>query len=224
MRLPGKQNLLHLALLLLFLLLFFYCTVVYAPSISRIISNPEQFSDYILGFGSQNVLVFILFQVVQVIIAAIPGELLQIAGGFVYGTWWGSIYSLAGILLGSIVAFYISRLLGYPLVCYMVAPQKLKRFSRLLRQQKSEISIFILFLIPGLPKDVITYVGGLTPLNPFRFLLIAIIARFPGILGSAYLGASVEQQAYKEALLFSIAALLLFLAGLLLKDRLFKPN
>ena len=198
--------------------------MVYAPGISRIISNPEQFRDYILGFGSQNVLVFILFQVVQVIIAAIPGELLQIAGGFVYGTWWGSIYSLTGILLGSIVAFYISRLLGYPLIRYMVAPQKLKRFSRLLKQQKSEISIFILFLIPGLPKDVITYVGGLTPLNPFRFLLIAITARFPGILGSAYLGASVEQHAYKEALLFSIVALLLFLASLFLKDRLFKPN
>lgn len=210
---------LDIVLASLFLIILIYISAAYGPVITRLISQPEDFKQFILAYGSKSVLIFILFQAMQVIIAAIPGEFVQVAGGYIYGIWLGSLYSLLGIVMGSIIVFYIGRILGYPILKTFITPAKIERFSFFINSPRAEIIASVLFLIPGIPKDILTYLAGITPMQPLRFLIIAAVARFPGILISSYIGASFEAGQYLKVAVGSIAAASLFLLGYFYKDK-----
>jgi uncharacterized membrane protein YdjX (TVP38/TMEM64 family) len=126
---------------------------------------------------------------------------------------------VCGILLGSMIAFFAARLLGYALVKTFVSPKKLEQFGFLINNPKSEIAMFALFLVPGIPKDSLVYIAGLTPIKPVRFFLLSMIARFPGLWGSAYIGANLQEKDYLPVWIMSGAALVLFVAGVLNRDR-----
>ena len=95
----------NIILLVVFLSLLAFLSIKYFHQIYYVISEPDLFRDLLLSYGHASILVFVLFQVLQVIIATIPGELVQIAGGYVYGTWFGTLYSLIGILIGILLCF-----------------------------------------------------------------------------------------------------------------------
>lgn len=206
-------------LLALFVLGIIFVTIKFAPYITELVKDPAKFKDLLTSYGSVSLVVFIGFQVVQVVVAAIPGELVQIAGGYVYGTFLGSVYSIIGILLGSVISFSISRLLGYSLIRTFISQEKLAKFNFLINNPKSEIVLFVLFLLPGLPKDFLTYIAGLTPIKPVMFFIISAVARFPALLVTSYIGANVEEGNYLIVAIVSVFACVLCIAGLLTKDR-----
>ncbi|MCL6591524.1 MAG: VTT domain-containing protein [Firmicutes bacterium] len=209
---------LNIFLILLFLALVTYLAIIYAPGITKLISKREQFRELLASYHSVSILVYIFFQVLQVVIAVIPGEVVQLAGGYVYGTFFGTVYSLAGILLGAVTAFYIARLLGYSLIKKVMPGERLDKLRTMINSPKSEITIFLLFLIPGIPKDMLVYIAGLTPVKPGVFFIIFIIARFPGILGAAFIGAKVQEQNYLPVVIVSVIACILFVIGFLKKE------
>ncbi len=208
-----------MALLFLFLAVIVYLSFRIGPGITRLMREPQKFREFLVSYGSAGALIFIAFQAIQVIVAVIPGEIVQIAGGYAFGTVLGTLYSVVGIFLGSLIVFLTTRLLGFSLVRAFVPRKKIERFAFLINSPKSEIAMFILFLIPGVPKDTLVYIAGLTPMKPLRFLLIATIARFPGLLGSAYIGSNLEKKHYLPVTVISVAALVLFVIGLLSKDK-----
>ncbi|NLI93312.1 MAG: TVP38/TMEM64 family protein [Peptococcaceae bacterium] len=206
-------------LLLLFVLGTIFVTIKYEPYIIQLIRNPDRFKDLLTSYGHLSLIVFLGFQVTQVVIAAIPGELVQIAGGYIYGTFWGSIYSVIGIALGSVIAFSISRLLGYSLIRTFISQEKLEKFNFLINNPKSEIIMFVLFLLPGAPKDLLTYIAGLTPINPVMFFIISTVARFPALLVTSYIGANMQKGNYITVAVVSVIACILCIIALLIKDR-----
>jgi len=155
----------------------------------------------------------------QIVVAFIPGEVVQIAGGYVFGTALGAVYSLVGAGLGTLLVILLVRLVGFSLVRLLVPAKNLQRFDFLLNRTRSEVAVFVLFLIPGLPKDALTYIAGLTPMKPLRFVVISVLARFPGLLGSAYIGAHLAKKSYWPAVAVSAAALVLFIIGVIFKDK-----
>lgn len=177
-----------------FILLATAVAIRYSHFLVNIVSNPQKFKSWVWSFGQLGVLVFILTQILQVIISAIPGEAVQISGGYLYGTLLGTVYSLIGIMIGSVCVFYITRLLGYSLVRKIVSEEKLRKFYSLINSPKGEIAIFLLFLIPGLPKDILTYIAGLSPIKPLRFFAIVAIARLPGIFFHHTLEAALKRK------------------------------
>lgn len=195
-----------------------FITVKYAPVVTKLVSEPKIFSDIIQSYGYIGVFVFIFFEIFQVVIAAIPGEVIQIAGGYIYGAWLGTLYLVIGVIVGSIVVFFTSRLLGYPLVTVFVPEAKLIRFNFLMESQKFNTVIFILFLLPGLPKDMLTYIAGLTPVKPMRFFVIATVARLPALFVSAYIGANLQDENYLSVVVLSSGAVILFIVGIFSKD------
>jgi len=216
----GKSYLIvHLLMLAFFLTLLIFVSVKFAPEITRIISRPERFKEYLASFGPVSALAYILVQVAQIVIVVIPGEIVQMAGGYVFGTVLGALYSVAGAVLATIIVFFATRFFGYSLVKIFVPPKKLKEFDFLINSPKSEIAMFVLFLIPGIPKDALVYISGLTPVNPWRFLLICTTARFPGILGCAYIGANLQEKDYLPVYILSGIALVLFVVGILTRDK-----
>ena len=209
----------NIILLVVFLSLLAFLSIKYFHQIYYVISEPDLFRDLLLSYGHASILVFVLFQVLQVIIAPIPGELVQIAGGYIYGTWFGTLYTLVGTLIGYFIAFWLTRLLGYPLVKVFVPEEKYKKISNLIKTKKSDAILFLLFFIPGLPKDFLVFVGGLTPVEPLRFFIIILIARFPALFGSCFIGAHLEQENYLVVAIVAGLSVLLFIAGFMFRDR-----
>ncbi len=219
MKIPKKVVIgLNVSLLILFIVVMTYLSVKFAPHITHLLKRPDRFRDLLTSYGPISIPAFIFFQIMQVVIMVIPGELVQVAGGYVYGTFFGTVYSIIGILLGSIIAFYISRILGFSLVKDFLPQKDLDRFSFLMNNPKSEMMMFILFLIPGIPKDTLVYIAGIAPIKPKLFFIISMIARFPGILASSYIGANIREKEYLPVIIVSIIACIFFLIGLLKKE------
>jgi len=195
-----------------------FASIKLTPSISRFMKSPEVLDRFIESYGSISALVYAVLQIVQVVIFMIPGEIIQVAGGYIFGTWLGTLLSVVGILLGTIIAFFAARVFGYSLVNRLVSPKKLEKFEFLINNSKSEIAMFVLFLVPGIPKDSLVYISGLTPVKPLRFLAISIVARLPGIWGAAYIGAHLQQKDYLPVWILSGAALVLFVLGALNRE------
>jgi uncharacterized membrane protein YdjX (TVP38/TMEM64 family) len=199
------------------LLIFF--SIKYGSEITRLVSNPKKFRDFILSYGELSSLVFILFQVIQVVIAFIPGEVVQIAGGYIYGTLLGTLYSLIGITAGCVIVFFTVRLLGFHLVKQLVSENKLQKFYDLINKPGSELVIFLLFFLPGLPKDVLVYICGLTPVKPLQFFIIIIAARLPAMVGASFIGANIQRENYYTAITITVISCVLFVIGFLFKDK-----
>ncbi len=215
-----KQRLiLYIFLIVVFLCLLVYLGIRFGPRITELASKPEELKDMLNSFGWKGILIFIGFQVLQVVVAAIPGEFVQIAGGYVYGTIAGTLYSLAGIVTGSVFVFAIARLIGYPVVKLFVTPKQLEKFSFMMNSNKSEAAMFILFLIPGIPKDILTYIAGLTPVKPLKFFVIITIGRLPALLGSSFIGHNTQKGNYGIVIAVSVVAVVLFAVGLIFRDR-----
>jgi uncharacterized membrane protein YdjX (TVP38/TMEM64 family) len=209
----------QIVLLAVFLAIIIFASLKYAPSVTRLFREPDKFREFLSSYGAACPLVYIAFSAIQVIVAVIPGEIVQVAGGYAFGTLLGTIYAMAGTIIGTVVVFAAIRLLGFALVKAMISPAQLERFRFLISSPKSEIAIFVLFLIPGIPKDVLVYLSGLTPISMLRFLIICTIARLPGVLGSAYIGANLQQKDFHVVYIMFGISLILFIAGVLMRDK-----
>lgn len=218
----GKLNP-HIAIKIVFALLFVtgicYATIRFGPELTRLVSDPHTFREHILSFDPWSAVVFMLFQVIQVVIAVIPGEPVQIAGGYIFGTVWGTVYSILGITAGYIIVFSSVKLLGFPLVKALVPEKDLEKLSTLINSPKLETTIFLLFLIPGIPKDILVYVAGLTPIRPVLFFIIITLARLPAMIGSSYVGAKIQSDQYLVAIIVSVMASIFFVLGYINKQR-----
>lgn len=165
------------------------------------------------------VVVYLLLQVLQVVVALIPGGVIQILGGVLFGNFFGTVLCFLGILLGTVIVFYTVRKFGMPVVEALVDSKGIKRFEFLNDTRKLEATVFILFLIPGMPKDALTYLVPLTKIKPVRFFAISMIARSPAIILSIVFGASLGEGDILAAVLIFAVVAVLGLAGILLKDK-----
>ncbi len=152
-------------------------------------------------------------------IFVIPGEIVQVAGGYVFGFWQGTLLSLVGITIGSVVNFLAGRLLGRPFVESIFAKEKIEAVEKATGSGKAAAGFFLLFVIPGIPKDVLCYVAGMTALGFPSFMAVSMLGRLPGILGSSLIGSAAYDQNYRAALVVLIIASVLFFAGLVFKER-----
>ncbi|MGZ6231008.1 MAG: TVP38/TMEM64 family protein, partial [Syntrophales bacterium] len=169
----------------------------------------HQLKKVIKSFGPYSPLAFILLQVIQVVVAPIPGEAIEFLGGYVFGVWGGMVYSMIGLILGSGLAFGIARIFEKQAIERFVSPELRKKFDYLIGHEGVILS-FLLFLIPGFPKDTLCYILGLTPMHWGIFLIISTIGRIPGTLMATLQGAKVFEHQYMLFLiLLGISALII---------------
>lgn len=150
--------------------------------------SQEGLRDYIRSFGAASWLVFLALQFLQVFIALIPGELLESVAGFVFGPLWGTVLCYMGIALASVVVFSLTRQFGVRLVEVFISREKINQLRFLNTEKKRDLLIFLIFFIPGTPKDLLTYFAGLTEIRLVRFLLISMLARIPSVISSTFGG------------------------------------
>ena len=159
------------------------------------------------------VLILLVMQFIQIVVAFIPGEVTQMAAGMLYGPLWGSIIILIGCAISSAFVYLIVHKLGAPFVKDMVPEKFLKKFADFERTGRLNIIVFILFLIPGLPKDTFTYLVPLTDMKIRPFILITTIARSPGVILSAYAASGLlEGDIWQSVVIFGILIVLALIA------------
>jgi uncharacterized membrane protein YdjX (TVP38/TMEM64 family) len=179
----------------------------------------EKMLSFLHSLGPVSFLGFIVLQVLQVVAAPIPGEVTGLIGGYLYGPALGLVLSTIGLTIGSWSAFALSRTLGRPFVDRFVKKETMDKYDYLLHH-KGIFLVFLLFLIPGTPKDFLCYILGLGHLTPKEFLAISTVGRFAGTLLLTLGGNFIRQhQYYRFSVLFAAAIVLVFLS-MVYKDKL----
>ena len=172
--------------------------------------------------GPVGFLILLGLQFLQIVVAFIPGEVVQIAAGLLYGPWLGAFVILLGCIISSAFIFALVHKLGAPFVQSMVPTQYLEKFRKFERTGKLNIIVFILFLIPGLQKDVFTYLVPLTDMRMRTFLLLSNVGRIPGIIVSTYAADGLAEGRFLEsAIIFGVAAVIAVL-GIVFRERIMK--
>jgi uncharacterized membrane protein YdjX (TVP38/TMEM64 family) len=184
-------------------------------------SNKERVNNFVISFGSYAPLVFIGLQILQVLVAPIPGEFTGFVGGYLFGIIPGLIYSTVGLSLGSLFAFWIARRIGMPFVRRFMGQEFMGKFEYIVERHGAFLT-FILFLFPGTPKDSFCYLLGLSPMHVATFLVISSVARFPGTLLLTMQGNSVRSEHYRAFFVVLGLLLLLVVLTFIYRDRIEK--
>ena len=171
--------------------------------------SQDDFRDYVCSFGVLAPLVMLGLQILQVFIALIPGEIVESAAGYVLGPWLGTAVCYLGIAIASILIFSLTRRYGVRLVGVVISREKIKELRFLNTERKRDTLIFLLFFIPGTPKDLLTYFVGLTDIRLRTFLLLSMVARVPSVFSSTFGGHLLGEENYWGAvILYGITGLL----------------
>jgi uncharacterized membrane protein YdjX (TVP38/TMEM64 family) len=175
---------------------------------------------FLISLGPYSSAIFILLQAFQVIVSPIPGELTGAVGGYVYGASFGFLFSTLGLTLGSWAAFEIADILGKPFLGRFIRRETLEKFNFLSTNTGAAIC-FLLFLLPGFPKDVLCYVLGLTGMRLSTFLLVSTLGRMPGTYLLTIQGASLRSQDYLTAAMIAVISAIAVFVGYLYRDHFF---
>ena len=204
-------------------LLYRYHSQVWIEAVNlwHFFGDRYQLKKVLQSFGPYSPLVFILLQIIQVVIAPIPGEPIEFLGGYAFGVWGGMLYSMIGLIAGSWIAFSIARIFKKWAVEKFVSAATMKKFEYLIGHQGVILS-FLLFLIPGFPKNALCYLLGLTPMHMGIFLIISTIGRIPGVLMLTLQGAKVCQHQYKTFFILFVISALIFLVFYIYRENIIR--
>ena len=170
--------------------------------------------------GPLGVLMLLGLQFVQIVVAFIPGEVVQVAAGMMYGPWWGALIIFLGCVISSAFIFEVVHRLGAPFVQSMVPTKYMEKFRNFEKTGKLNFIVFLLFFIPGLPKDVFTYLVPLTDMPMKTFILLSCVARIPGIFVSTYAADSlIEGDIVSSVIIFAVVGAIA-LAAILCRNKL----
>ncbi|QLY79354.1 TVP38/TMEM64 family protein [Clostridium intestinale] len=185
--------------------------VQYYSKIVLVFKDIESIKGIILGYGNYSFIIYIALQIVQIVIFFIPGDIMQISAGFIFGPIRGFLLSFLGICLGTSVVFFISRKLGKPFVNKIVSEKdtwiihKLEKFKEHpMKDKKLKKIVFFTYLIPGIPKDILGYICGVSEIKYKDFIIYSSIARIPALFVSSFFGHKLSFDNWKLLAIIAI--------------------
>lgn len=218
---PKRKKIIRIVSLCILAAVMLLVTVICIPLVKMLASEEGRRGleklveeNYFLGLA-----VYLFLQMLQVIVALIPGGVIQILGGVLFGKVWGTIWCVIGILIGTVIVFAIVRRFGMPVVEAFIDQKGIKRFEFLNNSKKLELVVFILFLIPGVPKDVLTYIAPLTKIKPSSFFVLSMFGRLPAIILSTVFGANLSEGNIFEAIIIFAVVAVAGVIGILYSDK-----
>lgn len=191
------------------------------PMIS-LVSEPEKFRAWVESRGNWGRLIFIGMMVFQVLIALVPGEPLEIGAGYAFGAVEGTILCVIGVTVGSLLVFGLVRRFGMRLVEVFFDTGKIKKLKFLQNEKRLDLITFLVFFLPGTPKDLLTYFVGVTDIKLSKFILIVSVARLPSIITSTVGGSALGIGKYELAVIVFGVTIAASLLGLFIYNRICK--
>ena len=179
------------------------------------VKEPQIFKAWLDGFGAWGEVVFVFLRITQVAFKYLPSEPFEVASGYAFGVWGGLLWCMVGTELGSAIIILLTKKFGMRFVSKFTDPEKLKSFSFLQDNRKLRPLLFVIYFIPGAPKDLLTYFLAFTDLKISEYLIITSVARIPSIITSTMCGAYFGNKNYLAAVLVYAVTLLISLLGVL---------
>ena len=209
--------------LLAFIVLMAIIVVVAWPYIADVFTEGgvERLVERVQNAGVAGVFILLGMQFLQVVVAFIPGEVVQLAAGLMYGPVLGSVLILVGCVISSSVIYLLVHKLGAPFVQGMVSTEHLDKFRRFEESGKLDVVVFVLFLIPGMPKDVFTYLVPLTNMDYKRFIVITTIGRIPGVVGSTYAASGFASGEVVGPIVVLVVLAVIAVLAIVFRDKIF---
>jgi len=214
----NNKTWIKLSILLAFFILIL---VLYESGVFHFFMDRNRLKTFLESLGPFSFIGFIFLQAVQVVAAPIPGEVTGFLGGYIYGTYLGIVLSTIGLTLGSLCAFILSRIFGRPLVEKIVKKETVERFDYVLRPKKQSAAflVFLLFLIPGFPKDYLCYILGLGHMSIKEFLIISTAGRFLGTVLLTLGGTYIRKQEYYHFFMLAGVTIVILLFSMAYRDK-----
>ena len=204
-------------ILMIFVVIIFIGVIIYLFPVMKDLSTKEgqiAFRDKVESSGFWGMLSLFGLQVANIFLIVVPGEPIEIIAGMCYGAFWGTIFVMASACIITIGIFFLVRKLGRKFVYDFCSKERIEKIenSKLFKNQKKiEMIMLILFLIPGTPKDLLVYLGGLLPIKASRFILISTLARIPSIISSTIAGDQLAVGQWQLGLILYAAIIVLVL-------------
>lgn len=186
----------------------------------RLAEDPEAFRAWVDSYGIFGRILFVGMVVLQVLVAFIPGEPVELAAGYAFGVWEGTALTLLGFLIGSWLVFLLVRKFGVKLVEVFFDSNRISEFSFLKNPKKTRVIAFLLMLIPGTPKDFLSYFAGLTRLTTKEWLFIVAVGRIPSLITSTVTGDAAGDRRYVLSAVMLILTAMISVAGVIYYRRL----
>lgn len=208
-----QKRVLSVTAFVMFLLFCGFVTWFIGRPMINFVSEPERFRNWVEAHGILGDITFIAMMFLQVVIALIPGEPLEIGAGYAFGEIRGTILCVLATTLGSLVVFLLVKTLGVRFVEIFFDTKKIKELEIIKNSKKRNFLIFLVFFLPGTPKDLITYFVGLTDIKIWHFILLSSIARLPSVVTSTVGGGALGVKEYKTAIIVFAVTLIISAIG-----------
>lgn len=183
-------------------------------------SSIEKVRAFFSQYHTESIFIYIGAQILQIIISILPGQELQMVAGLVYGLWPGFLLSMIGALIGSAVTYYLAGFLGRDALHILFGKRHIDDYLDKINSKKGFMLVFLIYLIPGVPKDLCTYAAGLSHMKIRAFLVLSMVGRIPGILGSLIIGTEIGEGNYTSVAVISVLAVVLFILGVIYHSKL----
>lgn len=164
--------------------------------IADFFNDPQGFKAWIEGFDEGSIAIFVLLRVIMTVFRVIPGGPLQFAGGCAFGTWGGLLWCMLGSLIGTLIIFFLGKRYGTKLVGLFVSPEKMQSAALLKDRKKRNTWLFLMNFIPGMPKDIFTWVAALADGGSLTSIFVILAARIPSVLVSTWCGNQLMEENY----------------------------
>lgn len=211
----AKQKVQIVLTILAVLFLFVVGYFIGKPMVA-LVSDPGEFQVWVERQGILGVLAFIGMVIFQVFAAIIPGGPFQIGAGYAFGVWKGSLICDFATTLASVVIFLLVRRFGVSFIELFIDKEKLESIKFLKNNEKVEGILFLLFLIPGTPKDLLSYFAGLTRIKLSHWIFICGVGRFPAIFLSCISGSALSTAQYELAIAAMVVIIVCSVGGILI--------
>ncbi|MDH3310781.1 MAG: TVP38/TMEM64 family protein [Gammaproteobacteria bacterium] len=192
---------------------------LYVTGMFDLLTDKKRLLQFIKENNKHAATLFIGLQIVQVVAAPLPGEVTGFVGGILFGPVWGVVYSTIGLTIGSWIAFMLARLLGRPIVERLASRELIERYDYVMKH-KGLLLAFLMFLIPGFPKDILCYILGLGHMNQRDFLLVSASGRLLGTVLLTMGGTFFRDDQYGALFTVIGVSLLIILLAMMYHDRL----
>ena len=209
------KKIVWLIAIVIFVVFMAAITVLIGGPLVKFAEEPEAFRAWVNDYGLWGRVIFVGIVVLQVVVAFIPGEPIELAAGYAFGFWEGSFLTMLGFVIGSWMVFALVRRYGMKLVEVFFDKNKIDEIKFLQNPKKTKIITFILMFIPGTPKDMLSYFVGLTKLTMREWLTIVVVARIPSLITSTLTGAAAGEENYLLSVITLAITLVISLAGVL---------
>ena len=159
-------------------------------------------------------------QILQIVISVLPGQVFQFAAGFLFGFVPGLVYSIIGAMMGTTITYFLARFLGRDAMHLFFGGEKMQYFIERLNSERAYIIVFLIYLIPGLPKDLVCYAAGVSNMKFKPFLIISTVGRIPAMCGSLLFGVMYMQKSYTGMIIIAAVCTVILIFCFIYRKRL----